>query len=87
MPSLYYLVDSLCANFTVESIYDLVVAIVAEVRPCHIGIIAGMIAERDHSLDIKSAQSLAEAAVNGLVQRGDLAVRGPHIHLANPVPE
>ncbi|MBI4339186.1 MAG: hypothetical protein HY680_04455, partial [Chloroflexi bacterium] len=42
--------------------------------------------ERDRSLDIQSAQSLAEAAVNGLVQRGDLAVRGAYIRLANPVP-
>ncbi|MBI4200021.1 MAG: hypothetical protein HY535_06080 [Chloroflexi bacterium] len=79
MTSLQFLVDSMCANFTVESIYALVKTLLAE-RPCTIGDIAQEIAAKDRSLDIKSAQAIAEAAVEAMSQRGALEVQGPYIY-------
>lgn len=84
MASLKFLVDSMCANFTVESMHELVKTLLAE-RPCTISDIAHGIAERDRSLDIKSAQRLAEAAVEELAQRGDIAVQGARIYPAGAV--
>lgn len=85
MASLKFLVDSMCANFTVESMHALVKTVLAE-RPCAIGDIARRVAESDRSLDIKSAQRLAEAAVEDLAQTGAIAIRGAHLYQAGSVP-
>ena len=83
MPTLGFLIDNLCANFTDESMYALVKSLVAE-GPCTINDIARRIAEKDHSLDPKSTHTLAEAAVKALVQSGDVASQGPSLRLARP---
>ncbi len=71
--SLQFLIDNLCANFTVRSIYRLVEAMLAE-RPRTIGEIAVRVADNDRSLDIGSAQTLAEGAVEALAQSGVILV-------------
>ena len=78
MASLQFSIDNICANFTVESISDLVKSTLAA-GPGTISDIARAVADGDRSLDIKSAQTLAEAAVEALVVSGDLAVHGSYI--------
>lgn len=74
MASLGFLIDNLCANFTVASMNDLVKARLAE-GPSTIGEIARAIVSKDRSLDAGSAQKLAEAAVEALAQSGEVAVQ------------
>ncbi len=81
MESLKYLIDNICANFTVESMSSLVKTQLGQ-GPCTIGDIAREIERRDRSLDIKSAQKLAEAAVEGLAQSGDVSVEGAYVRPA-----
>lgn len=61
--------------------YSLVETMLAE-RPCTIGEIAVRITERDRSLDIGSAQTLAEAAIEALAQTGVIAVQDSYIFRA-----
>ncbi|MBI4302164.1 MAG: hypothetical protein HY664_06130 [Chloroflexi bacterium] len=82
MLSIKFLIDSMCANFTVESLCDLVKVRLAQ-GSCLISDIARDIVQKDRSLDIMSAKTLADAAVEALAQRGDATIRGPHIYPAS----
>ena len=82
MASLQFLIDNLCADFTQRSIYRLLEALLAE-RARTIGDITLAIAQKDRSLDIDSAQTLAEAAVDALAESGVIAVEDAYIHLAD----
>ena len=79
MESLKFHIDNMCANFTVDSVHNLVKARLAQ-GSCTMSDIASEIAQRDRSLDIASARTLAEAAVGALAQRGDVAVQGEQIY-------
>lgn len=75
MPSLQYVIDSICANFTVRSMYELIELrlgqgsfIVDEILP--------LIQSKDRSLDSSSAKMLAEAALEALAQRGAIEIEG-----------
>jgi len=96
----------MCANFTVDSLCDLVrrrivlgsgtfndVALaklagqaIDHLRltqgSCTISDIAYEIVQRDRSLDIVSAQTLAQAAVEALVESGDVAIQGADVYSA-----
>jgi len=96
--SVKFLIDTMCANFTVESLCDLVKGQLSDCscaisdiahaklagraidhlrmtqRACTISDIAREIAQRDRSLDIGSAQTLAQAAVEALVELGDVEI-------------
>ena len=82
MASLQFFIDNLCANFTQRSIYSLVEALLVE-GPRTIGDVAVAIADKDRSLDIGSARTLAEAAVEALAQSGVIAVEDPYIYPAS----
>ena len=85
MPSLQFLIDNMCANFTEQAMFNLVTTLLAE-KPCTMADIALRITRKDPSLDIASAGDLAQAAVQALVQRGDVATQGTTIHLAGALP-
>ncbi|MBI4307259.1 MAG: hypothetical protein HY684_00435 [Chloroflexi bacterium] len=85
MTSVKFLVDDMCANFTEHLLYGLVKTLLSE-RPCTINEIARKIADQDRSLDIKSAQKLAEAAVEALWQIDAIAMEGDFIYLAGSMP-
>ena len=76
MASLQFRIDSICANFTVDSLNELVKTQLTE-GPSTISDIARAIMEKDRSLDSKSAETLAEAAVESLSQGGDVGIQGP----------
>ncbi|MBI4340204.1 MAG: hypothetical protein HY680_09680 [Chloroflexi bacterium] len=81
MVSLQFLIDNMCANFTVKSMYRLVEAMLAQ-GPCTISELAHGIADRDRSLDLGSARTLAEGAVEALAVSGVIAVQDDHIYRA-----
>ncbi len=79
MASLQYIIDSICANFTVESMYELI-----EVRlrqgPFTVGEILPLIRSKDRSLDSGSAKMLAEVALEALAQSGYIRIEGDCIY-------
>ncbi len=81
MASLQYIIDSICANFTVELMYELI-----EVRLSQgsftVGEILPLIRCKDHSLDFSSAKMLAEAALEALALCGDITIEGDCIYPA-----
>ena len=77
--TLQFLLDNICANFTVDSLLD-VVRICLGKAPATISDIASAIMQKDRSLDVKSAEGLAEGAVQTLLQSGDVEVRQSKLH-------
>ena len=106
MASLKFLIDTMCANFTVDSLCGLVKARliqgsntindIAQAKlagraidhlrltrgSCSISDITDEIMQRDRTLDIMSAETLAQAAVEALVESGDVAMQGADIYRA-----
>ncbi len=75
MASLQYIIDSICANFTVESMYELIELQLRQ-GSFMVGEILPLIRSKDRSLDSGSAKMLAEAAFEALAQRGDIKIEG-----------
>jgi len=101
--SLKFLIDTMCANFTVDSLCGLVKARliqgsntindIAQAKLAgraidHLRLTRGScsitheIMQRDRTLDIMSAETLAQAAVEALVESGDVAMQGADIYRA-----
>ncbi len=78
MSFLQFLIDDMCANFTVEAISELARRRLAK-GPCEVNDLAVEIAGKDHTLDMKSAQILAQAAVDFLGKKGEITVSGTSI--------
>ncbi len=79
MPSLQYVIDSICASVTEKSMYQLIEGqlckgsfMVDELLP--------LIKDKDRSLDSGSAKMLAEAAIQEMAQRGDLRLEGESVY-------
>lgn len=75
MPDVQYLIDTICARFTAESLYRLINERL-EQGPFATGEILPLIQAKDRSLDHDSAKLLAEAALEDLVLRGELRREG-----------
>ncbi len=81
MASLQYVIDSICANLTEESMYELINVRINQ-GPFKMGEILPLIQSKDRSLDLSSAKILAEAALEALEQRGDIRIEGDCIYPA-----
>ena len=79
MASLQFIIDSICANFTVDSMYELVKVRLKE-GPFMVGEIARDIRCKDRTLDFDSSKQLAEAALEALAQRGDIMIDGDSVY-------
>jgi len=75
MQNLQYVIDSICAKFTAEAIYELIEARLKQ-GPLVIGEILPLIQSKDRSLDPGSAKTLAQAALEDLGQRGQIRTQG-----------
>jgi hypothetical protein len=84
MPSLQYIIDSMCASVTVECVYKIVEALLSQ-GPCTLSEIVPLIQSKDRSLDSGSAKTLAKAALHDMAQRGIVRIAGDHIYSANSV--
>ncbi|MBI2288713.1 MAG: hypothetical protein HYU83_07055 [Chloroflexi bacterium] len=79
VPSLQYVIDSICANFTVDSMYELVKGRLNQ-GPFTVSEIALDIRCKDRTLDFGSSKALAEAALEALAQRGNITMEGDCIY-------
>ncbi len=79
MASLQYVIDSICANFTAESMYELIKVRLRQ-GPFTMGEILPLIRCKDRSLDFNSAKMIAEAALGALAQSGDIRIEGDCIY-------
>ena len=82
MSFLQFLIDDMCANFTIDAMSELVKERLSR-GPCTISDLAWEVAGSDRTLDIKSAQILAQAAVESLAENGDITIQDPCIRLAD----
>jgi hypothetical protein len=78
MASLQYVIDSICASVTAESVYALIKAWLRQ-REFAVDEILPIIQSKDRSLDSASARMIAEAALGELAQRGELRIEGDSI--------
>ena len=74
MKTLQFLIDNICADFTVDSLLGLVRTCLAN-GPSTINYITRSIIQKDRSLDVRCAEGLAEGAVQALSESGDVEVR------------
>ncbi len=72
--TLQFLIDNICADFTVGSLLGVVRTCLAK-GPCTMSDISHAIMQKDRSLDIKCAEGLAEGAVLALSKSGEVEVR------------
>lgn len=82
MASLQYIIDTICANFTVDSMYKLVKERLSQ-GPVLVAEVARDVRCKDRTLDFDSSKQLAEAALEALAQRGDITIEGDYIYPAD----
>ena len=75
MQNLQYVIDTICARFTAESIYGLIEERLKQ-GPLVIGEILPLIQSKDRSLDGDSAKTLAQTALDDLGQQGRIRTDG-----------
>jgi hypothetical protein len=82
MPSVQYVIDSLCSSVTVECVYKIIEALLnqgsfstAEILP--------LIQSKDRSLDLESARMIAKAALEDMAQRGIIRIEGGRVNAGN----
>ena len=83
MKTLQFLIDNICADFTVDSLLSVVRTCLAG-GPATVSAITRAIMQEDRSLDVKCAEGLAEGAVQALSERGDVEVRESRVYAAGP---
>ncbi len=72
--TLQFLIDNICADFTVDSLLGVARTCLAR-GPATVSDITGAILKKDHSLDIRCAEGLAEGVVQALCDSGEVEVR------------
>ena len=79
MPSLQYVIDSICSKLTVESMYELIKDRLTR-GPFKMNEIIPLVQSKDRSLDYDSARMLADAAFEALAQRGEIKMDGDFVY-------
>ena len=79
MASLQYMIDTICANLTEESLYELIKVRLSQ-EQFTVGEILPLIRCKDRTLDFGSTKMLAEAALEALARRGDIRIEGDCIY-------
>ena len=74
MKTLQFLIDHICADFTVDSLLGLARTCLAG-GPSTINEISRAIIQRDRSLDVRCAEGLAEGVVLTLSDIGEVEIR------------
>jgi len=77
--TLQFIIDNICADFTVDSLLGVVRTCLAK-GPSTISDITRAIIQKDRSLDVRCAEGLAEGAVQALSEIGDVEVRESRIY-------
>ena len=79
MKTLQFLIDHICADFTVNSLLTVARTCVAG-GACTAEDIQHAIMKRDPSLDVRCAEGLAEGVVQTLCDTGEFEVRDSHVY-------
>jgi hypothetical protein len=79
MPSVQYVIDSICASVTVECVYKMIEAFLNE-GSFNLSEIIPLIQSKDRSLDAGSAKMIAKAALDDMAQRGVIQIKGDTVH-------
>ncbi len=82
MPNVQYVIDSICSSVTVECVYKIIEALVSD-GPCTVAEILPLIQSKDRSLDPGSAELIAKAALDDLVQRSIVKIDGDKVYSNN----
>jgi hypothetical protein len=69
--TLQFLVDNICADFTVDSLLGTARACLAAGK-CSVDDVTKAIMRKDHSLDVKCARGLAEGVILALTETGEI---------------
>jgi hypothetical protein len=81
MPSVQYVIDSICASVTVECVYKMIEALLSE-GSFDLAEIVPLIQSKDRSLDAGSAKMIAKAALDDMAQRGIIRIEGDMVNSA-----
>jgi hypothetical protein len=84
MPSVQYVIDSICASVTVECVDKMIEALLSQGQ-FTMNELLPMIQTKDRSLDLESARMIAKAALDDVAQRGIISIEGENIHSANQI--
>ena len=84
MPSVQYVIDSICASVTVECVYKMIEALLSQGQ-FTIDEVIPMIQTKDRSLDLQSARMIAKAALDDMAQRSIIRIEGENIRSANQI--
>ena len=84
MPSVQYVIDSICASVTVECVYKMIEALLSQGQ-FTVDEVIPMIQTKDRSLDLQSARMIAKAALDDMAQRGIIRIEGENTHSANKI--
>ena len=79
MKTLQFLIDNICADFTLDSLLGLVKACLVN-GPATISDISRAIRQKDLSLDARCAEGLAEGAVQAMCDSGEVEVSGALVY-------
>ena len=82
MPSVQYVIDSICASVTVECVYKMIEALLSQGQ-FTMNELLPMIQTKDRSLDLESAKKIAKAALDDMARCGIIRIEGENIHSAN----
>jgi hypothetical protein len=81
MPSLQYIIDSICASVTGECVYKMIEASLSQ-GSFKVAEILPLIQTKDRSLDLGSAKMIAKAALDDMAKRGIIRIEGDNIYSA-----
>ena len=84
MPSVQYVIDSICASVTVECVYKMIEALLSQGQ-FTVDEVIPMIQTKDRSLDLQSARMIAKAALDDMAHRSIIRIEGENIHSANQI--
>ena len=79
MKTLQFIIDNICADFTVDSLLGVVRTCLAN-GPSTMSDITRAILQKDRSLDVRCAEGLAEGAVQALSESGDVEVKESRVY-------
>jgi hypothetical protein len=82
MPSLQYVIDSICSSVTVDCVYKIIDALLSQ-GPVTLAEVLPLIRSKDRSLDMGSARLIAQTALDDMAQRGLIRMEGDHIYPAS----
>jgi len=83
MKTLQFIIDNICADFTVDSLLGVVRTCLAN-GPSTINDITHAIIQKDRSLDVRCAEGLAEGAVQALSEIGEVEVMESRVYVIGP---